>query len=263
MELVLLAMTSNSNRFQITPINDNIASQPSEIIPLINIEIPSPPPTSITPINEINKTSVQRINNLLHRSKLNSSGTKIDSSVISNSHSNSYANLTVEDNDSCYSTVHSNSHDGLGNKFLQELRSKRHELREKTKHLSIDQRIAIIRHKHNREKIRAQDIFDVNFELTDDDDKQSDLINEDTQEQIRHDIFHELDRQRRKQFQKQHRHLVLGRAFLMFITSFIAFMSITLIYVVIHLIDKVKYFDTDPEFLPMIYDATVGSESND
>ena len=76
---------------------------------------------------------------------------------------------------------------------------------------------------------------------------QSNLFNEDTQEKIRNDIFNELDRQRKKQFHKQHRHLVLGRALLMFITSLLAFMSITLIYVVIHLLDKVKYFDTDPE----------------
>ena len=133
-----------SPRFQITPVNDNIESQLAEIIPLINIENSSPPPATITPINETNKTSIRSISNLLHRSKLNSSGTKIDPSVISDSHSNSCANLTVEENDSCYSSVHSHSHDGLANKFLQELRLKRRELRDKAKNISIDQRIALI-----------------------------------------------------------------------------------------------------------------------
>lgn len=65
------------------------------------------------------------------------------------------------------------------------------------------------------------------------------VFNEDTQEKIRNNIFDELDRQQMKQFHKtQHRQLVFGRALLMFITSILIFMGVTLVYVVIDLYDR-------------------------
>jgi len=134
----------------------------------------------------------------------------------------------------------------------------------KSRNLNIDQRIELNRFQHGRVIKRAQDIFDVHFELNDDDDDNNNnnnmqyhLFNEDTQEKIRNNIFYELDRQRMRQFHKQHRQLILGRALLMFITSLLMFMGITLIYFVIHLYDRANYLDTkldDNEFISMIYD---------
>jgi hypothetical protein len=242
-----------SNRFEIAPINDqknrkNKSFQSSEIIPLINIQTSIPTSSSFTSINEINKTSTRLFDSLLHRSKAYLS-------TLSIPHSSSIKNSTAEETVSCHSTIHLNPIDNLTNKFLHELRLKRRELQEKAKNLSIDQRIALNYHRHGRAMIHAQDIFAINFELDDNDDKQSDLIDEDKQEQIRNNIFHELDRQRIKQYHKRHRHLVFARALLILVTSFLVFMSITLIYIVIHLIDQVKSYDTDTQFISMIYDT--------
>ena len=268
-----------TNRFKVTPVRDlnreNVTVQPSEIIPLINItnDVPSPPPipSSLTTINETNKHPNRSINHLLHRLK-NTSST-IDSmqsketSSLPEKYPTSANNLTVnkeiEEADSCYSTTHTidASSFPLENKFLQELRSKRRELREKGRHLSIDQRIALNRFRYERNIVRAQDIFDVHFASNDEEiaNVQQNTFNENTQEQIRNDIFNELDRQRIKQFHKQYRQLILGRALLMFITSVILFMSFTLVYVVTDLYDRANYFDAtfgDNEFIPMIYDNT-------
>jgi hypothetical protein len=259
-----------TRRFEITPV-----FQPSEIVPLINIknDIPAPPPlpTSLTLTNEKTKSSPRLFHNLLHRVKTSSTSTdlprKADTLSLPTFHAHSTANFNVnketEEADSVHSTIHSNTFDTnslhITNKFLHELRLKRRELHEKARNLSIDERIALNRVRYSRDLTRAQDIFDVHFVLNDDENSsmQCNIFNEDAQEKIRNNIFHELDRQRRKQFHRQHRQLVLGRALLMLITSLFAFMSITLIYVVIDLYNRANYFDTklgDKEFLSMIYD---------
>jgi len=274
-----------THRFEITPVNelnrDKILSQLPEMIPLINkendIPIPPPLPISLTLINEKNKSSPRLFNNLLQRIKTSSSTADFmqkndTSSSLQTNHSYSTANLTVnkeiDEPDSVHSTIHSNTLDAnslhLTNKFLHELRLKRRELHAKARNLSIDERIAINRFQYERDIKRAQDIFDVHFEFNDDDNNnnmQNNIFNEDTQEKIRNNIFYELDRQRMKQYHKQHRQLIVGRALLIFITSLLAFMSITLIYVVIDLYNRANYFDTqlvDNEFLPMIYDDQNG-----
>jgi len=272
---------TTTHRFKVIPVkelnHDKISFQPSEIIPLINIEndIPSPPPvpSSFTLINETKKSSPRLFNSFKQRLKTSSSTIDLrykNDTSLSRIHSKSTTNLNVnkepEEPDSYNSTIHSNNTLDtnslrLTNKFLHELRSKHRELRNKKHDLSIDQRLALNRyHRYHQDTTRAQDIFDIHFELYDDDDDniQNNLADEDFQEKIRNDIFHELDRQRMKQFHKQHRQLVLGRALLLFITSLLAFMSITLIYVVIHLYDRAKYVDTklpDTEFISMIYDT--------
>ncbi|CAF3483717.1 unnamed protein product [Rotaria sordida] len=268
------------HRFEVTSVDefnrDNISFQPSEIIPLINIknEIPStlfPLVPSIITINETSKTSTRSDNNFLQQLKKSSSTTDLTQDIKStslpiihtNSSTNTNINSIVEDANATYSTIQSNSFDTnsphLTNKFLQELRLKCRELRDKTKNLSIEQRIALNRHQNNQNRPRAQDIFAVNFELNYNDDLQDNLLNEDLQEKIRNNIFNELDHQRMKQYQKQYRQLVFGRAMLIVFISLLAIMSITLIYVVINLYSRVQYVDTklpDDKFLPMIYDTT-------
>jgi len=268
-----------THRFEITPINelnrDKISSQSPEMIPLINqendIPIPPPLPISLTLINEKTKSSPRLFNSLLHRVKTSSSTAdlmrKNNTSSLQIKHSVSTTNLTVnkeiDDTDSVHSTIHSNTFDTnslhLTNKFLHELRLKCRELHDKSRNLSIDERIALNRFQYERDIKPAQDIFDVHFELNDDNNNnmQNDIFNEDAQEKIRNNIFYELDRQRMKQFHKQHRQLIVGRALLIFITSLLAFMSITLIYVVIDLYNRANYLDpqvVDNEFLSMIYD---------
>jgi hypothetical protein len=259
---------------------DNVSSQPSEMIPLINIESstpsPSPLPLSLPQqfmlINETNKPPVRIVNSSIHRLKTSSSSSDLmqmnETSSLPTIHSNSSANLNVnrdtDEPDSCYSTIHTLDTNSLRvtNKFLHELRLKRRELHEKGRHLSIDQRIALNRFKYNSGLKRAQDIFDVHFASEDDDDNSNtsyDILNENAQDQIRKKIFYELDRQRLRQFHKQHRQLVVGRALLMLITSVILFMSITLVYVVIDLYHRANNLDNaneEIEFIPMIYDTT-------
>ena len=164
-----------------------------------------------------------------------------------------------------YLTIQSNSYDTTvtrpTNKFLQELRSKRRELMEKSQNVSIDQRIALHRRQNQRPILRAQDIFAVHFELNDENDdpplNQDHLFTEEAQEKIRNEIFAELNRQRKRQYHKEHRHLLLARALLMFMTSLFAFMSITLIYVVLDLYERAHYLATklpDNEFVSIIND---------
>ena len=170
----------------------------------------------------------------------------------------------VDDSDP-YLTIQSNSYDTTmtrpTNKFLQELRSKRRELLDKSQNVSIDQRIALHRRQHQRPILRAQDIFAVHFELNDEFDEpplnQDHLFTEEAQEKIRNEIFAELNRQRRKQYHKQHRHLLLARSLLMFMTALFAFMSMTLIYVVLDLYERAHYLATklpDNEFVSIIND---------
>lgn len=265
-----------TRRFEVTPVRDfnkeKTNCQPSEIIPLINItkDAPSPPPlpSTFTTINEMDKHSNRSMNNLMQRLKnttsaadlVQSNGTSLPAKLPTGS-VNLTVNREIEEVDSCYSTIHTMdaSTFSADNQFLQELRSKRRELREKGRHLSIDQRIAMNRFQYDRNIIRAQDIFDVHFASNEDGNANmhEDLFNENTQEQIRNNIFKELDRQRIKQFHKQYRQLILGRALLIFITSVILFMSITLIYVVTDLYDRANYVDAnfqDNQFVPIVFD---------
>ena len=253
-----------TNRFNVTMVpeqhhEEHVPSDPPEIIPLLQLEkgIPPPPPLSLSfaSINETNRAPPRLFNSFLHRFKTHSASvdflSKADRASIFIPQSASVTNLAVGSDtvkpDAYYSTVHSNTFDTdslhLTNKFLHELRSKRRELHEKANNLSIDQRIERNRLQHKRHVMRAQDIFAVHFAMNENEDKLSDIFSEAAQEKIRSNIFDELDRQRRKQYNKQHRHLILGRALLMLITSFLLLMSITLVYVVIDLYDRAKYAD--------------------
>jgi hypothetical protein len=254
-----------AQRFQVTRVCEQSQEQvryPSEIIPLINIEkeSTSPPaavvPVSLTLINETCKTSTRLLNSFLQRLKPHSlsseSALKLGESWTSSlrTHVTSDVPLTDEHDktDGYYSTLHSNAFDTnslrLTNQFLHELRLKRREIHEKRSHLSIDQRIALNRQRNHREITRAQDIFDVHFELYENENIQVHMFTEDAQETIRKNIFTELDRQRMKQYHKQHRHLLLARTLLIFITSLFVFMSVTLIYVVIDIYDRANYIDS-------------------
>lgn len=164
------------------------------------------------------------------------------------------------------SSNQSQSNDGLPirttNKFLEELRLKRQELIAKAKNISIDQRIAF----HRRQRPRnpcAKDLFNIHFEINDDEEnistRESHFFTEESQEKIRGDIFKELDRQRRKQFHKYHRHLLLGRALLVGITLLLIFMSLTLIYVVFDLYDRANFLDSklpENEFVSILSDKS-------
>ncbi|CAF3420959.1 unnamed protein product [Rotaria sp. Silwood1] len=283
--------------------NPNVSSiEQSEIIPSIHIEnetpSPLPPlPTSLSSIYEKNKnrTSSRLFSAALLRKSLDirrratiaaaagstSEQLKKSSSVDaihkteSKSRSPSATSRTdittgndVEESDT-YSTVQSNNYDTnplrITNKFLQELRAKRRQLREKSKNMSIDQRIDLNRRQNQRSIIRAQDIFDVHFQLNDDDDDdqlpllEPNLYTEEHQEKIRNDIYNELNRQRTKQYHKYKRHLLLGRSLLMFMTSLLAFMSLTLIYVVFDFYKRANYSDAklpENKFISMIHDKT-------
>ena len=178
-------------------------------------------------------------------------------------HSTSLTNLSHGGDkvDSTYSTTHSNMFDTttlpITNKFLHELRSKCRELHEKSKHLSIDQRIALNRRPREPTILRAQDIFDVHFAPDDTESPSYEVFNEDTQDRIRANIFHELDRQRMRQYQKQHRQQLVGRALLMLVICLLTFMSVTLIYAVIDLHHRIDCFERklpEKEFKPMIDD---------
>jgi hypothetical protein len=169
---------------------------------------------------------------------------------------------TENDEADVYSTTQSNNYNTnplrLTNTFLQELRLKRRELHEKSKNIAIEVRID----RHRRQILRAQDIFDVHFHLNDDDDdnlllSEQNMFTEESQEKIRNEIYNELNRQQKKQNRKHHRHLLLGRSLLMLMTSVLAFMSITLIYVVIDLYHRANSLDAklpENEFISMIYD---------
>ena len=266
-----------TRRFEVTRVperrQEHVISDPSEIIPLIHLQedIPSPPPLPLafTSINETNRASPRLFNSFRHRFKPHFASTdvipRVETVAGSIPQSISVTNLTIGSDlgkgDSYYSTAHSNVVDTnslrLTNKFLHELRLKRHELHEKANNLPIDQRIERNRQQHDRQIMRAQDIFAVHFAMNENDVTPSDIFNEDAQEAIRNNIFNELDRQRMKQYHKQYRHLVLGRALLTLITSFLLFMSITLVYVVIDLFDRAKYAEAtlpESEFLSMAND---------
>lgn len=265
-------------RFEVRSVDeqnrDKISLHPSEIIPLINVpnEIPSSLPfvPHFTTINETTKTTIEPSDHFLKSSNRNSSTDDLTQSVRSslptvNSTTviGATKNGKIEDIDSNYSTMNSNNYDTnsfrFTDKFLYELRLKRRELRDKTKNIPIEQRIALSFYDHAQNRLRAQDIFDVHFELNDIDDIQENVFNENSQETIRKNIFNELDRQRTKQYNKQYRQLLFGRTLLIVFISLLAFMSITLVYVVIDLYDRAKYLDIaipDNKFVSMIYDKT-------
>ncbi|CAF2409845.1 unnamed protein product [Rotaria sp. Silwood2] len=291
-----------SHRFEVTVVpepNRNVSSiERSEIIPLIHIEneIPTPPPlpAALPSVYEKNKnrTSSRFFNTILLRKSLDirrratiaaavgsiSDQLKKSSSVdaIHKTESKSTPPSAtsqidliiapeVEESDT-YSTVQSNNYDTnplrITNKFLQELRAKRRELHEKSKNIAIDQRIDLNRRRKQRTIVRAQDIFDVHFQLNNDDDDELPLLEpniftEESQEKIRNDIYNELNRQRVKQYDKQKRHLILGQSLLLFMTSLLAFMSLTLIYVVFDLYNRANHSDAkipENKFISMIND---------
>jgi hypothetical protein len=286
----------SSHRFEVARVAEsnpkNSPAHPSELIPLVHIEneIPPPPPlpASICSKNgkDSNRSPSKLFSTILQRKFLDtrrratiaaamtSMGNKIkqsssanmihqidSTSTIPNSINQAKFVIGNEGEESdAYSTIQSNNYDSSSsraNKFLQELRSKRRELLEKAKNISIDQRIALRR----REILRVQDIFDVHFELNDDENNfslpESNLFTEESQEKIRNDIYNELNRQREKQCHKYHQHLLLGRLLLVFMTSLLVLMSLTLIYVVIDLYDRANYLDAklpESEFISMIHD---------
>ena len=277
------------------------SSQPPEIIPLVHIEheIPPPPPlpSSLTLTNgtNTNRISTRLLNTFLRRKSFDtrrratvaaaavafsknikkSSSTDIlhqgQSIPISSNSTTIESNCTVGnevEDSTVYSSIQSNNYDSnplrVPNKFLQELRLKRRELMDKAKNMSIEQRIAFNRQGSVRRILRAQDIFDVHFELDEDEnDKiasvETNLFTEEFQEQIRNDIYNELNRQRMKQYHKHHRHVFLGRSLLMLMISLLAFMSFTLIYVVIDIINRASHLEAklpDSEFIPMTNDKS-------
>ncbi|CAF1129773.1 unnamed protein product [Didymodactylos carnosus] len=173
-----------------------------------------------------------------------------------------------------YATTHSSQTQDdtckITNKFLNELRRKGRELRERRNNMPIDQRIL----QHKSHQLRAQDIFDVHFGIDDYGTKEvtwgwnidpSDeynqqiktphiydynlnnivkvplLYDEKVQQQIKADIYDELNRQRNKTLYKQHRHIFVGRVLFILVSSFFGFMAFTLIYVVSSLYNRADY----------------------
>ncbi|CAF1683947.1 unnamed protein product [Rotaria magnacalcarata] len=276
------------------------AMQRTEMVPLINIEneIPSaPPPLSIyiasnggknknrTSSRIFSKILQRRYSDIRRRATVAAAGDfrndqiakSLSADIINQTDSKSTLSLPsqhtsaaidqqVEEIDT-YSTMQSNNYDtnplNVTNKFLQELRLKRRELRDKAKNISIDQRIAFNRRQNRRVIVRAQDIFDVHFETHDEDDTpilESTIFTEEYQEKIRGDIFNELNRQRMKEYHKNRRHLVLGRSLLMFMTALFVFMGLTLIYVVFDLFGRITHLNANTSeniFISMTYDQRI------
>ena len=250
------------HRFQVTRVPE-IALQPATPIIHVENEIPLPPPL---PTNIIRSILKSKSFDTRRRATISAAlatekhqlrkSTSID--VLQN-----FEPIDENDESDVYSSIQSNGSD-VGrskntNKFLHELRLKRRELREKAKNFTIDQRISFLRRENQRQILRAQDIFAVHFESHDDNEpslslKPTKLFTEEVQEQIRTDIYKELDRQRSKQFDKHYRHLILGRTLLVFMTLLITFMSLTLICVVVDIYDRAKTLDftlPDNEYLPI------------
>ena len=281
----------STRRFQVTLVPEsNSLVHAAEMIPLIEIEneIPSPPPLpaslSSTNGNQVSSRASNPIVqnksfNVRRRATIAAAMAFMGSQIKKSSSANVFhtidttsTNLETENENGTaefdvYSTTQSNNYDtnpsGLTNKFLQELRSKRREFRDKAKNISIDQRIAFHRRANQRVIRRAQDIFDVHFELHDEEDNlpttEINFFTEESQEKIRKDIFNELDRQRKKHYHKQHQHLLLGRSLLAIMTLLLIFMGLTLTYVVIDLYDRARHLDAklpENEFISMINDKT-------
>ena len=258
-----------THRFNVTRVSETdgtpIQSLADDGVPRTNVNM-APSSVSQSPafvsINEVNKPSTEYSNLHGQRSKPYSSSKFVPPIL----HSTSLTNLTHGGDRfaSSNSTTHSNKFDtstmATTNHFLHELRSKCRELHEKSKHLPIDQRIALNRPPCKPTIRRAQDIFDVIFAADDFESPPYEIFDEDTQDRIRASIFHELDRQRKRQYQKQHRQRIVGRALLMLMISLLTFMSITLIYAIIDLYHRVDYFErklSEKEFAPMIDDEIV------
>lgn len=230
-----------------------------ELIPLIRFEneIPPPPPLPAS----MSKKSFDARRRATMAAAMNQPVKRTSS--LGMIPSNDIERLVHDDSD-IDSINQSQSNDGqptrITNKFLEELRGKCREFRVKARNLPIDQRIARLRTTNPC----AKDLFKIHFEINDDDEdnqptKDSHFFTEESQEKIRGDIFKELDRQRRKQFDKYHRHLLVGRALLVGITLLLIFMSLTLIYVVFDLYDRANFLESklpDNEFISILSDNT-------
>ncbi|UJR20856.1 hypothetical protein I4U23_023966 [Adineta vaga] len=293
----------SKRRFEVTrvPESSNTNVSPPELIPLIHIEneIPQPPPLPASILTTNDKPTNNRFNSSLFNSILKrrvldtrrratiaaaiaSLGNQIKRSTSAEAihHSDITSSIAIPSSQTAsslsketeetdmYSTIQSNAYDSnpssITNKFLQELRSKRRELREKSKNISIDLRIDFNRRLHQRPILRAQDIFDVHFQSHDDENddyflSEQNFFTEESQEKIRNDIYRELNRQQVKQYRKHNRYLIVGRSLLVIMIAILAIMSFTLIYVVTDTFERAKYPDaTFPEqdFIPMIFDKT-------
>ena len=287
-----------THRFEVTRVPEvsDEHNSPPELIPLMRIEneVPQAPPlpTTIQTANE--KSTTTRLNSFLKRRSLDprrratiaaafaSLGNQIRRSTSAETIHDKNATSTQalpssqttcslpkanEDYD-VYSTTQSNNYDSnppsITNKFLQELRSKRRELREKSKNISIDLRIDFNRRLHQRPVLRAQDIFAVHFQSHDDDDDhylfaEPNIFTEESQEKIRNDIYQELNRQQIKQYRKQNRHLLVGRSLLVLMTAVLIIMGLSLICVVVDTYERAKYPDAkfpEKDFIPMIFART-------
>lgn len=266
---VNVEIASELNRNHSLP---SIATENTERIPLVQIEheIPSPPPlpASISDINKKQMTS-NRSFDMRRRATIaaaaKASIRKTSSIGIINQTDSTIVSCH---DDSDIDSIHQSNSSRTTNKFLQELRLKRRELKAKAKNFTIDQRIAFNRREQQRTRPRAQDIFDVHFECADgDDDIEENLLKtnvhlftEESQEKIRDDIFQELDRQRKKQFHKYHRHLLFGRTLLVLTTLFLIFMSLVLVFVVIDLYDRAQSLNSklpDNEFVSIDLDKSI------
>jgi hypothetical protein len=286
----------STHRFEVTRVSEpnlnNPPDQPSEITPFVSIEHEIPPPPPPLPASMIstnaknsNRIRSKTLSSMLLRKSLDprrrastaaamaSTGNQLrkisSADVICKQDpvvilSNPVKENEIDESD-VYSTTQSNNndtnHSRIPNKFLQELRSKRRELLGKAKNISIDQRIDFYRRENQRSLMRAQDIFDVHFESVDEEDnipfKDMNIFTEESQEKIRKDIYNVLDNQRKKQYHKRHRHLLLGRSLLIFMTLLLTLMSFTLICVMIDVYDRAKHLDVklpENEFIPMIFD---------
>lgn len=287
-----------ANRFKVTsvpePTRKNPTTERPEKIPLIHVESEILSPTSvstyISPSNgkTKNRSSSRIYNKILQRRSSDirrratiAAATDPDNNefkksssadAISQADSKSRVSLTtsltdapigskVEESDT-YSTVHSNYYDtnqkSITNKFLQEIRLKRREIREKAKNISIDQRIAFNRRENQRKILHVRDIFDVHFEPNDEDYNapivEPTIFTEEYQEKVRNDIYNELNRQRKKQHDRQYRQLILGRALLMVMIALLTYMSILLIFYMSNTLSRLTSLITnitDNQFVPM------------
>ena len=294
-----------TRRFQVTRVSEtdaNISSvELSEISPLFYIEDETAQPPSIPTLSTINEPCQGRMssrffNRILRRKSWDinrRNASSVVSSSIGNRIQKSSSNdaihefesalplpiildeINVEDTSETietifYSTGPSTNYDTTTmdtvSSFLQELRSKRRELREKGNNIPIDERIAHYRRRNEQKMIHAQDIFDVHFSLNNDDDNDNDLLlpesklfTEEFQEKMRTDIYDELNRQQRRKSDKRYRHLLLGRLLLMSMTALLVFMGLILMYAVFDLIGRANNLDAklpENKFISMLTDTT-------
>lgn len=260
----------SKHRFEVTRVPE-IALQPASPVIRIENEIPSPPPL---PASLSSTKSSNIFGSILKTKPFDTRRRATIAAALATEKYNLKKSSSIDvlqkvepiseiDEFDVYSSIQSTGSDinrsKTTNKFLHELRLKRRELHEKAKNFTIDQRISFLRRENQRQILRAQDIFDVHFEVHDENENifpltETQLFTEEVQEKIRTDIYKELDRQRNKQFDKHYRHLLLGRTLLVFMTLLLTFMSLTLICVVVDLYDRAKFLDfklPENEYLPI------------